>query len=529
MTTLGHLFGLTGLSIRQKLIRVMMMTSVASILLACLAFVVYEVTAFRAQVESELASVAQVIGANTTAALSFDDARAANDTLAALRAEPRVIAARLFNHEGRPFADYRPENGKAPLPATLEEAERSVSGVKVLRRILLRDDLLGYIYIEADGSEIKRRIIRYLAIAIAVLVAGSTLALGLSAFLQGVISRPLLALANTAEEVAVHRDYSLRAIKESNDETGQVIDRFNEMLSQIQARDLALREAHRVLETRVDERTMALKAKIEEQRRTEEELVVARDAAEAASRAKSAFLATMSHELRTPLNAIIGYSEMLQEEAADSGETESNEDLAKITSAGRHLLALINDILDLSKIEAGRMELSVEAVELPRLLREVAASVRPLVEKNNNTLTLDVDADVPVIRGDAMRVRQVILNLVSNATKFTERGTINVHVHRDPHWVFIDVRDTGIGMTAGEVSRLFREFTQADASTTRRYGGSGLGLAISQRLCRMMGGQITVQSAKGQGSVFTVNLPISGPPSAPSNEGTSPLPEVVNV
>ncbi len=507
---------LRGLSIRQKLIRVMMVTSVSSIGLTCLAFVAYEVTSFRAQVERELASVAQVIGANTTAALSFDDRRAASETLAALRADPRVVGARLFDRDGVAFADYRPDGRSVRLPATVAEAESPSQGLVVLRRIRLRDDLLGYIFIEANAGEVRERVARYLVIAVAALVAGSTLAFMLSAFLQGVISRPLLALATTAEDVAIQRDYSLRAVKESNDETGQVIDRFNEMLSQIQARDLALREAHRVLETRVDERTLALKSKIEEQRRTEEALVVARDAAEAASRAKSAFLATMSHELRTPLNAIIGYSELLTEEAEDVGQTGCVADLGKITSAGRHLLSLINDILDLSKIEAGRMELTSESFELPRLLREVAASVRPLVEKHSNTLTLQVADDIPSIVGDAMRVRQVLLNLVSNATKFTERGAIAVRAARVDDWVRIDVRDTGIGMTAAEVSRLFREFSQADASTTRRYGGSGLGLAISQRLCRMMGGRITVRSTKGQGSVFTVALPIAGPPLAPA-------------
>ena len=519
---------LRGLSIRQKLIRVMMVTSVSSIGLTCLAFVAYEVTAYRAQVEHELASVAQVIGANTTAALSFDDPRAANDTLAVLRAEPRVVAARLFDHSGRAFADYLPAGSRTSLPETVAHAEAPGRGLVVLRRIMLGDDLLGYIYIEANAGEVRDRVIRYVAIAIGVLVAGSTLAFMLSAFLQGIISRPLLALATTAEDVAVLRDYSLRAVKESNDETGKVIDRFNEMLSQIQARDLALREAHRVLETRVDERTRALKSKIDEQRRTEEELVVARDAAEAASRAKSAFLATMSHELRTPLNAIIGYGELLIEEAEDTGHTAAVGDLGKITSAGRHLLTLINDILDLSKIEAGRMELSCESFELPRLLREVAAAVRPLVEKNHNTLSLDVPADLPPILGDAMRVRQVVLNLVSNATKFTERGAIAVRARRDRAWVLIDVHDTGIGMTVEEISRLFREFTQADASTTRKYGGSGLGLAISQRLCRMMGGRITVESTKGQGSVFTVALPIPGP-SAPDRPATAPsASEVLN-
>ncbi len=218
----------------------------------------------------------------------------------------------------------------------------------------------------------------------------------------------------------------------------------------------------------------------------------------------------MSHELRTPLNAIIGYSEMLQEEAADSTQAGSVADLAKITSAGRHLLTLINDILDLSKIEAGRMELAVEPFDLPRLVADVAASVRPLVEKNGNVLTVDTTQGPATLVADAMRVRQALLNLVSNAAKFTERGSIRITTVATGVWAQISVQDTGIGLTQAELARLFTEFTQADASTTRKYGGTGLGLAISQRLCRMMGGGITVHSEKGRGSTFTIALPTDG-------------------
>lgn len=518
---------LRGLSIRQKLIRVMMVTSVSSVGLTCLAFVAYEVRAFRAHIEHELISVAQVIGANTRAALSFDDGRAASETLAALRAEPRIVAARLFDAEGKAFADYRAEHTTTSLPATVADVhEQRDSRLVVLRPIRIHEDLIGHLYIEADARDSGLRVAQYLAIALVVLVAGSLLALVLSAFLEGVISRPLVALARTAGEIADRRDYSLRATKESEDETGQLIDRFNEMLSQIQARDLALRDAHRVLETRVDERTRALKVKIDEQRRTEEALVVARDAAEAASRAKSAFLATMSHELRTPLNAIIGYGEMLSEEAVDNGEIGRVDDLDKITSAGKHLLALINDVLDLSKIEAGRMELMSEPFGLPRLVHEVAAAVRPLVEMNRNTLIVEVPADLPTVRGDAMRVRQVLLNLLSNATKFTEAGTVHLRARATETAIMVEVRDTGIGMTPDEVSRLFREFSQADASTSRKFGGSGLGLAISQRLCRLMGGEIAVQSAVGRGSIFTVTLPAGQP--LPTLD-VSGVPEVLNV
>ncbi|MGE3707618.1 MAG: ATP-binding protein [Vicinamibacterales bacterium] len=515
-------------SIRQKLTRVSMLTSVTSIGLTCLAFVGYELATFHDHVASELASVAQVIGANTTAALSFEDPRAANDTLRALHVEPRVVAARVFDRNGRPFADYGPVRGAGVLPETANRAAIQAGGrLAVWRPIELNGDLVGHIYLEGDLLEIRRRLTQYVLIALGVLGAVSALAFGLSRMLQGIISNPLLALAKTAEEVAVHRDYSVRAVKESDDETGQVIDRFNEMLTQIQTRDIALQQAHRVLETRVDERTMALRAKIDEQRRTEEDLVVARDAAEAASRAKSAFLATMSHELRTPLNAIIGYSEMLQEEALDVGQTGCVSDLGKITSAGRHLLTLINDILDLSKIEAGRMELTVEPFELPRLVADVAVSVRPLVEKNGNTLTVDTAAGPAIVAADAMRVRQALLNLVSNAAKFTERGAIRVTTRTAAPWVQIAVQDTGIGLAPEEAARLFTEFTQADASTTRKYGGSGLGLAISQRLCRLMGGAISVDSVKGRGSTFTISLPLDGPQTAAERAASTT--EVIHV
>ena len=250
---------------------------------------------------------------------------------------------------------------------------------------------------------------------------------------------------------------------------------------------------------------------VTEQREAEEALFDAKEAAEAASRSKSTFLANMSHELRTPLNAIIGYSEMLQEEAEDTGNASAVADLQKIHAAGRHLLGLINDILDLSKIEAGKMELYLETFDAAEMIQGVADTVRPLVEKNGTALEITCLGDLGTLHADMTKTRQALLNLLGNASKFTKGGTVTLEASRESaggrDWFVFRVRDTGIGMTADQLARLFRPFTQADASTTRKYGGTGLGLTITRRFCQMMGGDVTVESTPGGGSAFTVRLP----------------------
>ena len=251
---------------------------------------------------------------------------------------------------------------------------------------------------------------------------------------------------------------------------------------------------------------------VTERRRGEEEVARAREAAETANKTKSLFLANMSHELRTPLNAILGYSEMLQEEAVERKLAgEFGADLEKINGAVKHLLTLINDILDFSKIEAGKMDLYLENFDLIQMMDDVVSTIRPMVEKTGNTLHLQRAPDLGTIHADQVKVRQALLNLLSNAVKFTHQGHVSLEANRESQngreWIVFRVTDTGIGMGPEQIVKLFRNFAQADASTTRNFGGTGLGLVLTRRYCQMMGGDVTVRSVLGQGSVFTIKLP----------------------
>src|SRR5439155_17949943 len=327
------------------------------------------------------------------------------------------------------FARYFRANNPAPvLPEHLQENGYRFVGnyIEVFNDVTLSGERLGTLFLQSDMQRWNARARQYAGIlGIFVLISGG-FAWFVSSKLQILVSGPILHLEQTMRAVSVDRNYGVRAAKSSADEIGRLIDGFNTMLSEIQHRDKAVQRANEDLKTRTKE----LEEEITHRKQTQEELLKAKHAAEDASRAKSAFLANMSHELRTPLNAIIGYSEMLEEEIQDSGRVENVEDLQKIQAAGKHLLSLINDVLDLSKIEAGKMGLHLENFHVSVMIEEMVTTLQPAVAKNANTLQVHLAEEVGMMRGDITKVRQILFNLLSNACKFTDHGNISLDVNR---------------------------------------------------------------------------------------------------
>ncbi len=488
-----------------------MLTSSAALVLSSASFLIYDLISFRHLLTLDLMTQAQIIGYNSAAAMAFRDEAAATATLSALTAKEDIVAAVLYSPDGTIFAHYFPNGSAHPstLPGRSQENGYRFEGgyLEVFRDVTLNGEHVGTLFLQSDQRQWSVRARRYSAIVgIFVLVSG-LFALLVSSQLQRLISRPILHLENAMRMVSTNKNYEVRATRFYSDEIGRLIDGFNTMLSEIQHRDTALQRANDELKTR----TRELEGEIIHRKQTQEELLKAKHAAEDASRAKSAFLANMSHELRTPLNAIIGYSEMLEEETRDSGKLENQQDLRKIQSAGKHLLSLINDVLDLSKIEAGKMGLHLETFDVSLMVEEMVTTLQPAIAKNANKVQVRMADDIGMMRADATKVRQILFNLMSNACKFTDHGTISLDVSQSAmegqEWIRFRVKDTGIGISAKQQEKLFQEFSQADATISRKYGGTGLGLAISHRFVQMMKGRIGVESQAGQGSTFTVYLP----------------------
>jgi two-component system sensor histidine kinase/response regulator len=494
-------------SLNQKLTIISFLSTGTALLFVFAAFAVTSVLNHRKDEGMQLSSFAGVIGTNSVDALLFGDRARAEGTLKALRAKEDISDAVLYDRKGKPFARFVPPGDVTP--ARLDDVppldigadalaaantEGSVfwhTHMRLYRPVMASNSQIGTIMIETDLSNMWLDVFKSLGVIAIAMFSSLMVALMLASRFKGSIADPIAKLINAAQKVSASQNYTLRINHDRTDELGTLIDSFNDMLSQIEGRGTALANHRDELERQVSVRT--------------EQLEKAKNAAEAASRAKSAFLATMSHEIRTPMNGVLGMTEMLLGTALN--ETQRNY-TRLVKRSGEHLLVIINDILDFSKIEAGKLSVEYINFNLWDLLDDIRTVYTPQAQAKGIALDFDIANDIPIaICGDPNRLRQIMANLLGNAIKFTDRGNILAKVQitgedgQCAHLRF-EVHDTGIGISREARSRIFEAFSQADNSTTRQYGGTGLGLAISKQLVELMGGKIGVDNALSQGSIF---------------------------
>jgi signal transduction histidine kinase/DNA-binding response OmpR family regulator len=496
------------LSLVRTLLLFSTFTTGVGLLLFCAAFLIFDLHSFREKKVYDLKSTADLLSSNANSALGFDDSEAGEQIVEAMRVRPGIRTAILYKLDDKILAWYvrRDLTGsyvppKEPPLGTIWTRD----SLSFAETVFLEGQPLGTIYIEDDLTDVRHRMVHFAWTASVMALACIFAVYILAMRLRQTIARPIYDLAETARQVASGNNYSLRAPGGSGGELGQLSADFNYMLGEIERRDAELTVARETLERRVAERTKELESEIRVRQEAESRLLEAKEAAEAANQAKSEFLANMSHEIRTPLNGVMGMTDLVLE----SDLTDEQRDyLDTVKMSADSLLTVINDILDFSKIEAGRIDLEFVDFNLRDCLEATLRTVALRADEKGLELLCEVAPEIPeVVKGDSTRLRQIIVNLVGNAIKFTSEGEVALRVQaqdKDDQDLILhfSVSDTGIGIPPEKQKVIFDPFTQADTSTTRRFGGTGLGLTISSRLVEMMNGKIWVESQVGSGAQF---------------------------
>lgn len=504
---------------RKKLTLTTLAVTAVALLMSCIGLMGVQYYYERGSANNQNRQLAEVLASNLGAAVVFGDNGAADAITTSAHSVPKVLLVEARGQNNNVVSRYtaKGETGSQGLDFSQDFAASGEVGTKssflsnygaITVPITVNDEPVGKLTVGYRYRSLSSILIDMLPVAVLLFAACLAIAYFVSSVMRGMVARPLDALTQSMRDIRRSGDLKQRVEGSDDPDFDEIITSYNGMLSEIEA------QTH--------ELSIAM-----------DQLSEARDQAEAANVAKSAFLANMSHELRTPLNAIIGYAEVLHDDLEREGLERSVEDVSWIYSSSKQLLELINSLLDLSKIEAGKMELDIHNFDMRALMQEVEATLTPIATKQRNTLMFTVDDNISFVESDATKIRQCLLNLGSNACKFTEDGFVQVNVRKHGEEIWCEVSDTGIGMTQEEISRLFRPFVQSDSSTTRRYGGTGLGLALVERFAALLGGDVKVTSEPGLGSTFTMRfrpgkspatLPaVEAAPAAPRERGNRPL------